>query len=175
MALGSVQGQDLADGSVVNSLHRFAFGVFVAITEARYHGQALFLGFLTSRHDRTDARRIHGNRFLGKYMLVSVDRRPEVEGAKVGRRREDYDINGTGEDLLVGIPTDEAMIFLHVYFLCNGFLVSQFRKAALKMVGKEIPHGNQFNVWIRTESLRGGARAPPAAADQADAQRVAAA
>ena len=82
--VGALQGDDVADGAVVDALHRLALGVLVAAAQAGDDRQVLLLGLAARVQDRADAGRVDGDRLLAEDVLAGLDGRLEVHGRKCG-------------------------------------------------------------------------------------------
>ena len=92
--------------------------------------------------------------------------RPEMR-----RRREEHDV-GFGDDFVVGVEADEAMLFWDIDFLINVLLGKRF-EAALEAVGEDVTHGDKLDVRIGVQCVRGCAGAASATTDETDAERFA--
>ena len=94
--------------------------------------------------------------------------------AEVRRRAEQHHVDAAVEQLLVGVEADEPMVGLDVDLAGDLLVVLEDRQALLEPVLEGVGHGDELDVRVGGERLGGGAGAAAAAADQADAQHVAA-
>src|SRR5262245_28070518 len=81
-----LDGDDIADGAVVDTVHDLAHRGMVAPAEAGNHGQAISLGFPTRGLNAADTGTIHGHRLLGEDVLARPHRRFQVSRPEMRRR-----------------------------------------------------------------------------------------
>jgi hypothetical protein len=108
----------------------------------------------------------------GEDVLARVDGRLQVQRAELRRRTQQHHV-AAGDHLLVGVEADEAAVL----DVDPGGHVRVFREegqAVLKAILKGVGHRDQLDVLVGLERLAGGPGAAAAAADQADAEQVAA-
>ncbi len=106
-------------------------------------------------------------------MLAGIDCRLEVQGAEVRLRRQEDDIDLV-DHLLIGVETDELALGRHVDLAGDLLLALEQRQARLQAVLEGVGHGDQLDVGVGRQCLLGRPGAAAAAADEADAQQVAA-
>ena len=87
-------------------------------------------------------------------------------------RRDQHHVHAAGEQLLVGVEADEAMVVLHLDLVGLGLL--ELVAAGLEALVEDVGHGDEADVLAGVHGVDGGLGAAPAAADQADADDVAA-
>src|SRR5262249_5295688 len=87
---------------------------------------------------------------------------------------QEHDIDPGVDDLLVGVKADEAPRHWHVELTGDVFL-GECGQTVAEPVGEGVTHRDEFDGPVGAEGLHGGAAAASAAADEADAQHVAAA
>ena len=79
---------DVADGAVVDALHRRPVTCVVAPLRSGHDGEALLGGEIGRGDHGAHLHRIHRHRLLHEDVLARLDRRGEVSGAERRRRRE---------------------------------------------------------------------------------------
>ncbi len=103
---------DFADRSVVNALDRFLIVGRMAALRARGDAEFLFLGEPARFHHHFHARNVDRRGLLHENVFARLDRRLQMDGAKVRRSGENHVIDlGNGKQFLVSIPTDEVALF----------------------------------------------------------------
>src|SRR5262249_17514048 len=92
--------------------------------------------------------------------------RPEVRWC----RKQDH-VDGF-DHALIGVEPGEATLLRHVDLPRRRFVALEQRQAPLQPVLKSVAHRDELHVGIRLQRLERGARAAPAASDEADAEQV---
>src|SRR6185312_9260754 len=172
--VSDVHGDHIADHAVVDALHRLALAEVVAVAEAGTNAEVPFLGEAGGGDNRTGSRGIDGDRLLAEDVFAGLDGGPEVNRPEAGRRAQQHDIDAAAEQLLVAVEAVEAAFRRHIDLGCDVLDVLQFGKASFEAIHEGVAHGDEFDVGVGAEGLLGGAGAAAAAADQADAEQVAA-
>ena len=106
--VGAVQGHNVADGAVVDALHRLALGVFVAITEAGHNRQILLLRFTARFEDGANAGRVDGYGLFAEDVFAGGDGGLEMCRPKVRRRAEQHHV-ANGDDVLIRVEAGEQL------------------------------------------------------------------
>ena len=117
-----------------------------------------------------NARGIDRHRLLAKDVLAGGDGRLQMHWPKMGRGGQQHHVDVGRQQFLIGVESDEFLIVRHGDLV--GEVGPQLLQALLDLVGKRVGQRRQLDVRIGSQGVAGGARAPPAAADQTDFQRV---
>ena len=161
-----VHGDDIADGPVLDSLHRLADAVVVAPAEAGDEVQALLLGGPGRFQHVAHAGRVDRHRLLAEDVLAGRDRRLEVVRAEMGRRAEQDHVDVGRHYLLVGVEADEAVIVGHVHLVAE--VDGKLALGRLDLVGKGVGQHGQLRVLVGPHRVDRRPLAASAAADQRD-------
>src|SRR5262249_15320930 len=104
----AVAAQQLADGAVVDLLHRLPVAGLGAALGAGDDGEGLLLGLLVGVEDLSDAGRVGADRLLGEDVLAGRHAGLEVDRPEAGRGGEDDVVDVGLEQLLEGVQAREA-------------------------------------------------------------------
>ena len=126
---------------------------------------------LAGGHDLADAHRIDGVRLLDEHVLAGLDARQQVDGVILRRAGDQHHV-GAFDHVFVAVQAGKTMGVVHLNLVRLHFL-EQFL-AGSDVVGKDVAHGHQSCARIGGHGIDGRAGAAVAAADQADADDVAA-
>ena len=167
-----LDGYNVADRAVVNPFDRLAHARVGSPAEARSKAEVLLLGFLGGGHRYLHARRVDAVRFLAKDVLAGIDGGLQECRMEVRGNGNQHHVDAALDQVLVGVETDKGMIVVDRHL--GGVRCLQSLAAALKMVGKKVGQGDQAHVLAGVHGVGRRPAASPAAADQANLDRVAA-
>ena len=178
---------DLSDRPALETPDRLLVVGGVSALGAADDAQPLVLRPPAGFQDPADTGDVHGHRLLHEHVLAGRDGGLQVRRPKMRRRRQDDVVDvGHGQELLVGVPADEASLLRH---LDAEFL--QLLVAARQAVLEQVRQGHDLDVLLAnprtlghvlgvvtfpgidhpgsgTQGVEHGAGAASAAADQAD-------
>ena len=170
--VGHFDGDDLADRPVLDPLDGLADARIVAPTEAGNEAQVLLSGLLGGGHRQLHAGHVDAVRLLAEDVLAGVYGRLEHHGVEVRGAGDQHHVHAALDQLLVGVEADETMIVVDGHLL--GIRLLKQPAAVLEMIGEDVGHCDQPDVFAGVHGVGGRSAAPSAAADQADLDRVAA-
>ena len=141
--------------------------------QADAHREVLLLRFFVGRQHSPDARAVDGDRLFHEHVLARFDRRFEMDRAEAGRRGQDHDVDVGVEDTAKSVEPEKLAVGTDDDLL--GPIPLQARQRAFHAVRENIRGRDEFHApfFIRLKRVDDGARPAPAAADQADPQRIA--
>jgi hypothetical protein len=111
-------------------------------------------------------------RFLAEHVFAGVDGGFEHGGVEVRAGRNHHRIHAAGEDFLIRVEPDEAMVILHLDLVRLG--LGKLLAAGFDPLFEDIRHRNQADIFARVHRIAGRLRAASAAADEADLDDIAA-
>ncbi len=164
--------QDLADAAVFHAAHRLDVALLVAALRARADTEALGLRGLRRGQHRADPGAVDRHGLLGEDVLARGDGRLEVQRPEARRRRQDHVVDaGRRDHALVRVQPDEGALF------GNDARFPQLLEPLARLgdaVGEGVADREHAHAGRALDGV--GRRAAPAAAaaDEADADRVAA-
>ena len=148
-----------------------SIGRIVPAVEARHNAQFLLLGQLAGGGKLAHADRIDGVRLLDEDVLAGLDRGPQIDAVILRRAGHQHDVAAL-DHVLVAVEADKTMGVVHLDLV--RLLLLEHVAPALQTVGKNVGQGHQPNAGVGRHGVDGCARATVSAADQADADHVAA-
>ncbi len=138
--------------------------------------QVLGLGMLIGGQHAADARPVDAQRLLGEDVFARLDGRLEMNRAEAGRRRQDDQVDVRRQELFVRVEAGELMVGLDGDPLrLRAEFVLEVMQAALQLVLEGVGHRHELHVPLRRQGLMGRSGTASAAADQTDANHIAAA
>ncbi len=170
--VSGLNGNNVANGTVVNALKRLPFTFVITVAETGDDAEPLPLGLGAGRHHAAHPGSVDGDRLFSEYMLACPHRGLDVHGPKMRRRTQQYGVHPTINHLLIGVEADELLVAWHRDLFGEPSLALQLPQARLEPIAERVTHGHQADVGIRLEGIGGCPGAAPPAANQADAQRV---
>jgi len=170
----AAQHVDLADLAVLNPLVEFLHGVAVARHEADPDLEVLCVGLLGHRQHPARSRAVRGDRLFHEHVEALLDGVLEVHPAEGEGGGENGDVPGAQRvhGVLVAVKADEAAVFRHVDLV--GELRLDGLVAVVQLLLEHVRHGNELGLAGLAERVDHCTGAAAAAADQGDAQLVAA-
>ena len=105
--------------------------------------------------------------FSQKTCFLGVDGGLEVQRPVAGRRGEHDDVDVRGDDLLVGVEADEAMLGIHLNTAGDLFVALQFGERRGEVVVKDIAHRDEVHVLGAGDHIDDGLGAAATAANDA--------
>ena len=149
----------------MDALHRLDVLVLVAALRAGDDSQALLAGQLGGLDHDLDPRRTDGHGLLHENVLALPDRLGKLFRPKPRRGRQNNQVDIIERhQLLVGVDTDEATVVRDL----------EIGLEFLHPVRKRVRQSDYLHAGRRLHAVVCGARAPSAAADDADANLIAA-
>ena len=170
--VAALQGDNVADGAVVDAGEGLAHAAVVAPAQAGDDGQPPPARFLTRGQHPANARRIDSHRLLAKDMLVGPDRGIQMSRPKMRRRAQEHHIDTAANHFSICIEADKLPFTGHVNLGGEHPVAAQFRQAAVEPITEGIAHGGQPDIRIGLEGIGRRPGAAAAAADEADAKDI---
>ena len=171
--LAAHRGPDLA---VVDPLDRGQICRVVPALGAGHQAEPLGLGQRRRGDHRADADRVDRHRLLGEDVLPRGYRGRQVRRPEARRRRQDHQVDVSGQHLLVGVEPGERHVVVHLVHRGElGVLagpLGQVGAGAGQPVREEVSHRHQLHVVAGAQAVGHGAGAAAAAADDAHPDRV---
>ena len=164
-----LDGDDFADGSVVDALDGFAVAGVVAALQARHDREPFLTSRLARFADHLDAGRVDGVRLFDEHVLAGLDRGLHMQRVELGGVGNQHDVAAL-DDLLVSVETGETVVVIHRHLF--GLPLFQFAELLLYPLHQHVAHCDQANTAIGGRRIQDGFISPPSATDQADADRV---
>jgi hypothetical protein len=165
----SAHRDDVADGSVLQTLDHLAVTRLVPALKADADFQILFLCFLGVASTRRMPGASVATGFLHEDVLALAHRFLEVKRAEAGRGGENHHI-GARDGLLVAIEAEKLPLARNVHVI--GVRLLQRAETGLQFLLLHIGHGDELEIGVGIERLVGRARAAPAATDERHSQCV---
>ena len=168
------QGVDFPRRTLVEPADGLAEPVVRPEAEPRDDREPLRLRQPAGLQDRPDPRGVDGHRLLGEDVLAGLDRHLELDRPELGRRAEQDHVDARGDELLAGVEAHEPPRFGDVDLGPDLGIPLEEREALGEAVLEGVGQGHELDVGVGRQGLRGGAGPPAPAADQADAEGLAA-
>ena len=166
-------GEGRADRAVPNPLDHLQIALLVTTLGSRDDGELLIIRGFRGGEDLADAHRIDRDRLLHEDMLAGCDRGFEVLRTEAGRRGEDDVVAVGGKDILIGVPTREAVLVRHARSITVSFdLSSKPVSRTRHAIGEQISERMNPHVRRRLKSVHGGTGATASATDHTDSDLV---
>ena len=160
---------DRTDRAVLEPSDGFSHEIVIAPAEAGDDRQVLLPGERAGVDDGADAGAVGGDGLFDEAMLAGLDGGLEVQRAEAGRGGEQDDVNAL-DDLLVGVEPGKAVVVGDVE--ARAPLAAQVGAAGFEVVGEHVAEGDEPHVLAGVHRVDRRARAPAAAAHEADFDRV---
>ena len=146
----------------------------MAALSADADGDPLGFRLLISGEHGADAGSVHRHWLLGKDVLARGHGGFEKRRAESRRRGQDDVVHIVQrQHLLISVEADEATVFGHVHIARN-LALFQHVEAGVEVVLEHVAHSDQLDARSGPQHIRGRSGAALAAADQSDADHVAA-
>ena len=165
---GGVVGDNVADLSGQDPIHRLDDHVVVAPTEPRHHRQALLLRNPYRFHNGPDSGRVHGHGFLAEDVLACVDAGPEVRGTEAWRRGQQDDVNAAVDDALVRIEAQELSRLRHPHLALARMTSLDLFQTSVDTLLIDVSNRCQDCQVVGLQRLCGGACPSASTTNQAD-------
>ncbi len=162
---------DVADRAVLHALHGFQVRGMVAALRAGDDPEAFLLRELRGGDHGLVARGIDAHRLLGEHVLARLDGGLEVHRPEARRGCEDHVVRVAGNHLLEGVPARELAILGDRGAVAE---LLQVLQAVGEAIREEVACGHEADAHGRVQRVLDRAGAATAAADDADADLVAA-
>ena len=170
----AAQQVDLAKLTVLNALVEFLHRMAVPRHEADPDLEVFCVGLLGHLQHAARSRAVCGDRLFHEHVEALLDGVLKVHPAEGERRGKNCDVAGPQRihGVLVAVEADEAAVFRHVDLV--GELRLDGLVAVVELRLEDVRHGDKLRLAGLAERVDDGTGAAAAAADQGDAQLVAA-
>ena len=165
---------DVADGPVADLLDAVQVVPLMAALQADHDREFFLLRHFVCRHQHPISRRVDAARLFQERVLAGFDGRCVVDRPEVRRRGQQHQVDAGVDHLLVGVEADEPTLGRDVDLGRQVRVLRQVLQAELDAFREQIADRHEFHRSRGQQRFAASARAAIAAADQADADHVAA-